>query len=69
MELVNKNNSSIRKCAFCKHWYDPTNQAIAPKAPNAGLWAYDNRKNAQCLLRGTETPSFHGCSHYECKLP
>lgn len=68
MELVNKNNGSIRKCAFCKHWYDPMNQAIAPKAPNIGLWEYNARLKAKCLSRGSETDSFYGCNRFECKL-
>ena len=26
-----------KKCAFCKYWYDPQNQAIMPKTPNHNI--------------------------------
>ena len=60
--------SSIRKCAFCRHWYDPTNSAIRPKAPGIGIWEYDERRREMCLLRNSPVESFYGCSHYERKL-
>lgn len=41
MELMNLNHPASHKCAFCKHWYDPMNQAIRPKAPIVGFWEYD----------------------------
>ena len=28
--LVTEGRIGIRKCAFCRHWYDPTNSAITP---------------------------------------
>ena len=61
-------NSKMRKCAFCRHWYDPTNSCIRPKAPNIGIWEYDNRVKRMCLKRNTEIESFYGCPKYECKL-
>jgi len=69
MELANVKSKGFRKCAFCKYWYDPTNQAIAPKAPNIGLWEYNPRLKAKCLSRNSETDSFYGCSRFVCKLP
>ncbi len=68
MEIVNQKDNSIRKCAFCKHWYDPTNQAIRPKNPRIGFWEYNPRLKNQCLSRGMETESFYGCNRFECKL-
>ena len=67
-QLVNKNNGSIKKCAFCRHWYDPTNAAIAPRAPIVGLWEFEPSIKAMCLLRNTETPGFHTCSKFDCKI-
>ena len=29
-------------CAFCKHWYDPTNSAIKPLPGN--WWEFDREK-------------------------
>ena len=61
-------NSQMRKCAFCRYWYDPTNSCIQPKAPNIGIWEYDTRAKRLCLKRNTETEGFFGCTKYECKL-
>ena len=61
-----KNN--FRKCAFCKSWYDPTNSAISPKAPNIGIWEYDERRQAKCLVRNAEMSAYHGCAKYACKM-
>lgn len=52
----------------CRHWYEPTNACIRPKAPNIGIWEYDNRVKRMCLKRNTEIESFYGCPKYECKL-
>jgi hypothetical protein len=40
----------VKRCAFCKHWYDPANAAIAPKVPSIGLWEIRdiNQKNMFC---------------------
>ncbi len=59
-----------KKCAFCKHWYDPTNSAISPKAPNIGLWQIkDDNQRSLCMKKNIETPAFAGCpQYYECKL-
>ena len=32
------NIKHVKKCAFCKNWYDPTNSAITPKSPAIGMW-------------------------------
>ena len=46
------NIKHIKKCAFCKNWYDPTNSAIAPKAPNIGLWEIkDTNQKCMCLKK------------------
>ena len=38
--IVNENNrASMRKCAFCQHWYDPANSAIRLQRPK--IWEYD----------------------------
>ena len=31
-------NPSMKKCAFCKYWYDPTCEMIAPST--AGRWYF-----------------------------
>lgn len=37
------NIKTIKKCAFCKYWYDPTNSAISPRSPKINLWEYDDK--------------------------
>lgn len=59
---------SSHKCAFCKHWYDPTNQAISPKAPAIGLWNYDADMRKKCLLRNNERRGIETCNRFESKL-
>lgn len=68
MQLVNSKNTSIKKCAFCKYWYDPTNSAIKPKDPRAGYWEFDERAKNICLIKNTDMPSYHNCNKYEGKL-
>lgn len=59
---------SIRKCAFCKNWYDPTNQAISPKAPALGLWNYDANMRNKCMKRNTERRGIETCNQFESKI-
>lgn len=56
-------------CAFCKYWYDPTNEAIYPKNARANFWQYDEKAKKKCLIRNTEIKASGSCRKYECKLP
>lgn len=67
-QVVNVKNSSIRKCAFCKYWYDITNTAIRPRAPKGGFWEFDPMARKQCLRRSNEQPATYCCPMFECKL-
>lgn len=51
------NIKSIKKCAFCKYWYDPTNSAIAPKTPQHNLWQYDDTAKMKCLQKNYDMKS------------
>lgn len=63
------NVNMIKKCAFCKHWYNPTNSGIVPKAPNIGLWSIeDPRQKCMCGKMNLQTAASHCCKQYECKL-
>ena len=54
-------------CAFCRHWYDPTNSAIRPK--NGGFWEFDNNVRKRCMKKvGYETQSWASCTEFECKV-
>ena len=57
------NIKHIKKCAFCKNWYDPTNSAIAPKAPNIGLWEIkDTNQKCMCLKKNIQMSANAFCS-------
>ena len=58
-----------KKCAFCKHWYDPTNSYIRPKNTLVNQWEFECNAKCKCLKRGVETKSVSFCPHYECKVP
>lgn len=41
-----KADGRFHSCAFCKHWYDPTNAHISPVNPKVSLWKFDEK--ARC---------------------
>jgi len=52
------NIKTVKKCALCKHWYDPTNSAIAPKSPKIGLWEIkDINQKCLCLKKNIQMSS------------
>ncbi len=59
----------VKKCAFCKHWYDPANTAVSPKAPQINVWLYDEKASRKCLKRNVEMKSGAVCRKYEGKIP
>lgn len=63
---VNERHGHI--CAFCKHWYDVTNQHISPKFPKINIWEYDSKAKCMCMVRNVEMRGFESCSKFECKL-
>ena len=66
--MPNVNIKLIKKCAFCKYWYDPTNSAISPRTPQINSWSYDEKAKAKCLLKNYDTKASSFCGKYECKL-
>ena len=66
------NIKHCKYCCICKYWYDPTNSAITPVAPNINMWGvatdmYNDRK--KCLKTNLPKSAVHSCSRFECKLP
>ena len=57
-----------RLCAFCKHWYDPTNSALVARNPAAGFWEYDPRKKSRCSMMNVETAGCQTCGKFEMKV-
>lgn len=63
------NIKSVRKCAFCRHWYDPTNSAIAPRSSKINLWEIKDEKcQKKCMLKNYDMKATAFCVDYECKL-
>jgi hypothetical protein len=62
------NVKSCRFCAFCTHWYDPTNQHIAPKSPLGGFWMFNGNAKAMCTVHGTNRLSYSTCSKFHNKI-
>lgn len=67
---TNVNVKMSKRCAFCKYWYDPTNSAILPKNPKAGIWEIaDTDKKSKCLKTNLNMRAGSMCSKdYECKI-
>ena len=66
------NLKHCKYCCICKYWYDPTNSAIAPVAPNINMWGvatdmYNDRK--KCIKTNLPKSAVDSCSRFECKLP
>ena len=66
------NLKHCKYCCICKYWYDPTNSAIAPVAPNINMWGvatdmYNDRK--KCIKANLPKSAVDSCSRFECKLP
>lgn len=49
--MMTVNTKTVKKCAFCKYWYDPTNSAISPRSPKINLWEYDDKAKCKCLQK------------------
>lgn len=57
------NIKNMKKCAFCKNWYDPTNSAIAPKSPAIGLWEIkDINQKCMCMKKNIQMTAGAFCS-------
>jgi hypothetical protein len=58
---------TVKVCAFCKHWYDPTNSAISPKIGH--LWEFDTEMYAKCMKNNLmRRISFQVCNMFERKM-
>lgn len=64
--MIPINIKSARICAFCRHWFDPSNSAISPKMKD--LWLFDPNVKKMCSIKNVETPSKMSCGDYQCKI-
>ena len=60
--------SSMKRCAFCTNWYDPTNSVISPKKGNYRLWEFTAGEKKICKLKHFTTYSQSSCSNFEGKI-
>lgn len=66
--VVDINSSGGRKCAFCKHWYDPANSVISPLNSVGNMWNYKRGVKKDCFLRKMKTISESSCFKFESKM-
>lgn len=67
--MTTVNITVTKSCAFCKYWYDPSNEMIEPKDPKHNLWAHQDNCKRKCLKRNLEVSTLGYCENYCCKLP
>lgn len=63
----NFNINSWKACAFCIHWYDPSNKYIKPTVYDY-LWQYDNTARSKCMKRNIQTGASENCPNYQRKV-
>lgn len=59
---------TTKLCAFCKYWYDPTNQYIQPSNPSCYMWKYETSAKCMCMKKNIQMEAGFNCSQYVCKL-
>lgn len=64
--VVCPSTPSVRKCAFYRNWYDPTNSVIATR-PGRTHWDYEPTAKKKCLYLGRETVARSNCSQFKLK--
>ncbi len=66
--MKNINIKTVKRCAVCRFWYDPSNSAITPRNPKANIWTIDDKSRKLCLKKNYEMSADTFCSKFECKL-
>lgn len=66
MHSVNVKTNKL--CAFCKYWYDPTNQYIQPTNPANFIWKYETTAKCMCMKKNYPMVAGFNCPNYECKV-
>ncbi|MBU4485810.1 MAG: hypothetical protein KKD38_02675 [Candidatus Delongbacteria bacterium] len=61
------NIKSSKKCAICKHWFDPAGTALKPHMGD--FLQFDQNAKKPCLKHGqTIKPSWAQCNEFESKV-
>lgn len=61
------NSKKNKYCAFCKHWYDPTNSALEIVL-GKDLFRIDNSTQKKCIKQNLITKALFICRYYESKM-
>ena len=56
------------RCAFCQHWYAPTNSAIRPIRPKNAVWEYDDKATNYCQKMRLDRPANRCCKDFAGKI-
>lgn len=64
---VTASSKKNKYCAFCKHWYDPTNSAIKPLL-GRDMYSIDGGISLKCIKRNLIIPALSTCRSFELKL-
>ena len=56
------------RCAFCQHWYDPTNAAIKPIRPKNAVWEYDDTAVNYCQKMRLDRKADRCCKDFTGKI-
>lgn len=67
MVSVRNGCSVVKKCAFCKHWYDPANSKIRPENSFGTVWSFEPGVRSLCAKKHCQTFSNNCCPNYEGK--
>lgn len=68
MASIKLDSNKVQRCAFCKHWYDVTNEHIKPQDPKHGYWKFDPHAHCMCLKRNLNMAGGMRCDKFECKI-
>lgn len=68
MRPITLNPSRRAVCAFCRYWYDVTNQHIKPKNAARNMWEYDPQAKCKCMKTNLDKYGYTTCPKYECKV-
>lgn len=61
------NSKRNRWCAFCIHWYDPTNSVLTPKS-GRDMFDVDNKKICKCMVTNLKTKALATCPKFTPKF-
>lgn len=66
--MANFDIKSMKRCAFCKYWYDPTYSAVMPVSPKTNLWSIDSKQQKICTKKNIKMAADAKCSLFQNRL-